>query len=518
VPLLLLFLLAGYHSVPALVTGWTVNSINTDRHHTAVKSLLWAASPIFDPTNSLTNRSSFLAAGGGGGPNYRYRKSYMIALKIPEQLTMCTIHFHQFLNIVNDWNLTSVEPFIYFSDMFGLRSLVPYASVAYNFGRLFNVTLHNDHLSRCMNRTIDPEIGKPVLFDPMGKFLNHSHRELVVIHFMWYWNTLKNRDWRLPLERSLENRTETAFLDCTEESREHGLAAEVERAFHNEIRIEGIQFPDSVPEFVDDFKVVQTFCIKKRVKISLRDLRDYIFNNTRNRDRVSYVFLHFQGRWTQPLVSTDVDYINKCRLSLSQTFHSNAVIEASERFRQSLGFTGQPYLSIHMRFEKMYLYAQQKHYPLEKYMNCCMTRLNHLLRKVRAKYDIPINRTLLIWDYSPYGTSVCPLNNCKRETAAYMNQIDATGTFLDPKKFDLPPHHGVIALAESRALYNGKALVTVGSGSYQSTIVDTFIERHSKQFPGNPEAAKELHYGHLCIPPEELHGLTLPPEPDCKFG
>ena len=232
---------------------------------------------------------------------------------------------------------------------------------------------------------------------------------MVVIHFMWFWNTLKNRNWRLPLEKRLENRTETPFLDCTEESREHRLAAEVERAFHNEIKIERIQFPGSLPEHVDNFKVVQTFCIKKRVKISLRDLKDYIFNNTHNCDRVSCLLLCFQGRWTQPLVSSDVDYINRCRLSLSQTFHSNTVIQASERFQKSLGFTGQPYLSVHMRFEKMYLYAlQTKHYPLEKYMNCCMTRLNHLLRKVREKYNIPINRTLLIWDYNPYGTSVLP--------------------------------------------------------------------------------------------------------------
>ena len=470
-----------------------------------IRSLWWTANPSDDDSSSLSPTKSNL-------------KSYMLAMRIPEQLTMCTIHFHQFLNIVNDWNLTSVEPFIYNSDMFGLRSLVPYASVAYNFGRLFNVSLHNDHLSQCMNRTIDPEVGKPLLFEPMAQFLNRSHRELVIIHFMWFWNTLRNGTWRLPLEKSLENRTEPAFLDCTDESREHGLAAEVEKEFREEIRIERIQFPGSLPEHVDDFKVVKTICIKKSVQISFRSLKDFILNNTRNHDKVSYIFLSFQGRWTQPLVPTDISYINNCRLPLSHTFHSDAIIKVSERFQQSLGFAGQPYLSVHIRFEKLYLYTLQKHYPLEKYMNCCMTRLNYLLRKVREKYDIPINRTLLIWDYSPYGTSACPLKNCKKETNVFMNQINATGTFLDPKKFNLPSHKGIIALVESRALYDGKALVTVGQGSYQSTIVESYIERHHNQFPNNPEVAKEFHYGHLCIAPEELHGLTLTQEPDCKFS
>ena len=446
-------------------------------------------------------------------------KSYMLALRIPEQLTMCTIHFHQFLNVVNDWNLTSVEPFIYYSDMFGLRSLVPYASVAYNFGRLFNTSVHNDYLSKCMNRTSDPEAGKPVLFEPMAEFLQRSHRELVVIHFMWYWNTLKNRDWRLPMEESLKNRTEKAFLDCTEASREHGLAEEVEKAFREEIRIERIQFPGSLPEHVDDFKVVKTFCIKKQVQISLRSLKDFILNNTLNRNKVSFVFLHFQGRWTQPLVSTDVsNYINKCRLPLSKPFHSDTILEASKQFLHSLGFAGQPYLSIHIRFEKVYMYAQSKQYPLEKYMSCCMTRLNHLLKVVRKKYSIPINRTLLIWDYSPHGSSTCPLKNCYKETMVFVNQINATATFLKPKEFNLPPHHGLISLVESQSLYGGKALISVGLGSYQATIVETFIEHHRDEYPSNPEAAEELHYGHLCVPPEELHGVTLPQESDCTFG
>ena len=189
----------------------------------------------------------------------------MIALRIPEQLTMCTIHFHQFLNVVDDWNLTSVEPFIYRSDMFGLRSLAPYASVTYPFSRLFNASKHNDYLSTCMNRTSDPETGKPVLFEPMVEFLKRSHRDVVVIHFMWFWNTLKHKHWRVPLHNSLANITDT-FIDCTEGARKHGLAEEVEAAMKDEIRIERIQFPGSLPDKVDSFRVVKTFCVRKTLK------------------------------------------------------------------------------------------------------------------------------------------------------------------------------------------------------------------------------------------------------------
>ena len=164
----------------------------------------------------------------------------MLALRISEQLTMCTIQFNQFLNVVDDWNLTSVEPFIYVSDKFGLCSLVPYASVAYSFGRLFNSSSHNNYLSKCMNRSNDSEAGRPILFEPMAEFLKRSYRQFVVIHFRWYWNTLKNRDWRIPLEESMKDNSDT-FIDCTEQSREHGLGSEVEKSMSDEIIIDNFQ-------------------------------------------------------------------------------------------------------------------------------------------------------------------------------------------------------------------------------------------------------------------------------------
>lgn len=448
-------------------------------------------------------------------PNFR---SYMLALRIPEQLTMCTIHFHQFLNVVNDWNLTSVEPFIYYSDMFGLRSLVPYASVAYNFGRLFNASRHNDYLSKCMNRSNDPEAGKPVLFEPMAEFLKRSYRDLVVIHFRWYYSTFMNRNWRVQLEESLKNNSDT-YIDCTEQSRMHGLASEVEKAMRDEIRIERTQFPNSLPEEVDDFRVVHTFCIKKNVRIKLRELRHFILSHTKSKN-VSFVFLNWQGRFTQPLDPKDVsNYINICRIPFYMPLHSDEVLKTSSRFVNSLGFEGRPYLSVHIRFEKVYMYAQSKHYPLEKYMNCCMSRLNHLLRIVREKHNIDPSRTLLIWDYSPFGSSTCPLRpkDCKKETTFFIKQINASATYFNPKDFSFPNHPGLISLVESQSLYDGKVLLTVGLGSYQNSIMETFIEHH-RDPSRTRDAAKELHYGHLCIPPEELHGIKLPQEVECSFG
>ena len=105
-------------------------------------------------------------------------KRYMLTLRIQEQLTMSSIHFHQFLNLVDDWTITGVEPFIYGSTIYGLRSLHsrdPNGSIP--FGLLFNATKHNAYLSKpfCMKRQPDPEAGHPVLFEPMSEFLHRSY-------------------------------------------------------------------------------------------------------------------------------------------------------------------------------------------------------------------------------------------------------------------------------------------------------------------------------------------------------
>ena len=90
-------------------------------------------------------------------------KRYMLTLRIQEQLTMSSIHFHQFLNLVDDWTFTGVEPFIYGYGLRSLHSRDPNGSIP--FGLLFNSTKHNAYLSKCMKRQSDPEAGHPVLFE-----------------------------------------------------------------------------------------------------------------------------------------------------------------------------------------------------------------------------------------------------------------------------------------------------------------------------------------------------------------
>ena len=152
---------------------------------------------------------------------------------------------------------------------------------------------------------------------------------------------------------------------------------------------------------------------------------------------------------------------------------------------ESLGFRGAPYLSVHVQFEK---HTKQMGKFVDTYLDCCMRRLNSLLSAVTGKFNISKNNILLNWDYSPYG---CPIWWCGHVTNKNLKKIKATPSYFEPKKFGVPVNHGLISLVEMNALFGGKALVTVGKGSYQTTIKESFIEHHRD--PSNPEASKKLY-------------------------
>ena len=136
---------------------------------------------------------------------------------------------------------------------------------------------------------------------------------------------------------------------------------------------------------------------------------------------------------------------------------------------------------------------------------------------VTQKFNIPAGNVLLNWDYSPYGSLVCPMKSqveCITIASKQLKKIKAKPSFFEPKNFGIPIHRGLISLVQMNALLRGRALVTVGEGSYQQTIAQTFIDHHRD--PDDPDKAEGLHYGHLCIPRiEVIHELSNSLEPKC---
>ena len=183
----------------------------------------------------------------------------------------------------------------------------------------------------------------------------------------------------------------------------HGMFKYVEDLLAKEVELESLSSDKSIPppDQLEDFKVVQAFCIKRNIKISLRDLRDFVLSHM-NRSRegngyeVSIIFISWQGRFTHPLADSDVkNYINNCRLQFSQPFHSEYIIKTANRYLNSLGFHGQPFLSVHIRFEKLIVYAHKRDKSIDAYLDCCMKRLSSLMSIVTEKFNIPAGNVLL---------------------------------------------------------------------------------------------------------------------------
>jgi hypothetical protein len=333
------------------------------------------------------------------------------------------------------------------------------------------------------------------------------------------------------------NKQKDPFIDCSSVAKTHGMSLHVEQLLLAEEGIERL-YPsmdgsEPLPEHLEQFKVVQAFCIKQGITISLRDLKTFIFDrvgahrSTDGRNEFSIVFASWQGRFMHPLVKSDVEnYINKCRIPFGTPFYSDYVKNVAKRYINSLNFHGQPYLSIHIRFEKLYETMGFNRERSIKYVDCCMKRLNSVISVITTKFNISKGNAVLNWDYSPFGSTVCPIPLCKQLANENLKKVIVKPTFLDPRKFGLPANRGLIALIEMNILYSGTVLLTVGHGSYQKTIIESFIAIHQEQYTPAEDGfstttsaaynANRLVYGHICDPvKEDVHELTGILKPTC---
>ena len=442
---------------------------------------------------------------------------------------MSTAHFHQFLNLVNDWGaFTGVEPFAYGTTMYGLRSIHadnPEGSVP--FSKLFNASIHNDYLSTCMKRQPDPETGRPLLFETVTEFLHRSHRKIVVVYFGGHQHLepALGNNVRMGVE-GVVNGKRDSFSDCTSTAQTHGMFKTINDLLAKEMELErrhpAYPLSERLPNNLRHFVVTQAFCVKNGVEISLRDLRDFVLKHIHRKGGVidaSIVFTSWQGRFTHQLVDSDVtDYINTCRVPFEQPHHSNYIVNAAKRYIDSFDLHGEPYLSVHIRFEKLFYFSLAYRASLSGYLNCCMNRLNKVLYAVAERFNIKSKDNILLhWDYSPGGSMEFVVADTDKITREQLQKVSARPVYLNPSKFNVGTQHSIVSLIEMEALIGGVALVTVGGGSYQYTISQTFIKHHTG-INESETAAEELHFGPLCIPDhataikEDVHGISLPPQ------
>jgi len=307
-------------------------------------------------------------------------KSYMLSLHYAEQLTMATRHYIQFINLVAGWNLTGVEPYVRNSRMYGLRYFEPSTNF-YKYSLLLNTSSLNSELSSCLERATDAEKGRPVLFDSISEFMRRSYRNIVIVYFIKHMTILLKE-----IHEAMDNIAfgDQPIKDCTETARDNGLSENVEEKLALEFALvrneSAFSWLPPEPHDNNSFQVVQAFCVEKSTPISLVQLRDYVLSHIRssNKLEVSIMFISWQGRFTHTF--KDLHTMNKCRLLPSQILYSNKVLDTTHQFIDSLGLHKSSYISVHVRFAKLFL----RHLiDSDNFYECCMKKLKVLVGMVQ---------------------------------------------------------------------------------------------------------------------------------------
>ena len=142
----------------------------------------------------------------------------------------------------------------------------------------------------------------------------------------------------------------------------------------------------------------------------------------------------------------------------------------------------QSYIGIHIRFEKLYEAAYRHRKDPKHFLHCCMLKLNAALKQVKEHNNLTAEgSTLLLHDYGQYGTDSCHWDGwrsrsvCVNESQHLLSLLnESNAAEFDPVKFGAPTNSGFVSLVEGQALTGGQALVVVGGGGFQTSIIDRF--------------------------------------------
>jgi len=278
------------------------------------------------------------------------------------------------------------------------------------------------------------------LFDTVSEFLSNSYRNVVVVYFIKHMQILP-RAIHAAIDSDVKFGNES-IKDCTDTAKDKGLSHQVEKLLAQELVFERKDSNSSD----DKFRVAQVFCVKKDTPISLIQLRDYVLKRihghqvargSQRKLNVSILFISWQGRFTHTF--TDLNIMNKCKFS---GYYSNKVLDFATQFIHSLNLHEASYISVHIRFEHLFMHHRA---DPEKFNKCCMKELKILLSAVHQEFNVSSNRTLVVTDYGAFGSDTCRYDGyytkhslCVENTTKLLSEINITSAKFDPLAFGAP--------------------------------------------------------------------------------
>ena len=257
----------------------------------------------------------------------------MLSFEYAEQLTMASSHFAEFVNLAVQWDMTAVEPIVKTSRLFGFHSASKswQREPSYWYGRLFNLALVSEKLSKCLLGTTcnwhhNASCSSIIL--PIHDFFFNSYRNITVVLFVQdhspptlrydiRLSDVENKVFQSKMDFK-GNTNSQKIVDCTPEGKKTGVMRRVESLLNSEA---------SRNNHEADFVVKRMICVSRHGVVSLVDLKESLFpSQIRNQ---SVVFLSWQGLRTVYTFKEE-KMLQKCRLDLMP--HSDEVFKTSEQF------------------------------------------------------------------------------------------------------------------------------------------------------------------------------------------
>lgn len=449
-------------------------------------------------------------------PSNHYRVTphvYMLALHIAEQLTMSTYHFVEFLNMAYQWKFIGVEPFVYRSRMFALRSMHSgdiNGSVYYH--QLLNVSAMRDELGKCLRQYYNfshNSDNSSRLFVPLREFLTTSVRHVTLVYFSKHMNVI-GKEVHAKTDLELSKIAKESIIDCTETVRDSGMSENVEKLLNQELVIEQLHSAK--------FEVIQAVCIMPHVKLSLVQIKEYVLKHIHHdeygRIDVNIVFVSWQGEYTRPF--TDMETVHHCGLPTDKIPPSQEVMSANNYFLDYLGLMKSSYISVHIWFEKLFDFVFTNSKDPQRFFRCCMFKLDAVLKQLKERYNLTSGHndsTLLLYDYGPYGSDVCRHSGAWKKREVCVNEVqhllsmvkETSAAEFDPVKFGAPNNAGFVSKVEAASLTDGRFLIVIGGGSFQASIVNRFRSKWKTK----------AHDYRLCAKGEKFSSIKLNKIKEC---
>ena len=164
--------------------------------------------------------------------------------------------------------------------------------------------------------------------------------------------------------------------------------------------------------------------------------------------------------------------LNTSTCGLRTVHHSKTVIKATHNFSQSWN-QAWPVIGVHIRGERV-LMGTKGHF------SDCVQQLATLMQTLTTSRRVASERVRVFHDLGPYGTKSCYETwYCANGRSKLQSKIEALGypvSSYNPTLLTSAPMNSAFAsFVEREYLAHVDILVTIGTGSFQDSIVDRFL-------------------------------------------